>query len=150
QWHGLGSPANPELWHRDGVAGTARAGAERMAKRLEIGPYESRRRSLDDRRDSFDLDRFGPRTSLGSLPGSKIPAVSLVPCSKPWLARLGIRWLDSAIYYQYPRRGAVLARLYPASSGGGLGPGSVVGERNSVVLIPLEFWLADLGDVAAN
>src|SRR5262249_304016 len=30
------------------------------------------------------------------------------------------------------------------------GPGSVAGERNSVVLIPLEFWLADPGDVAAN
>jgi hypothetical protein len=105
QWHGFGSPANPDLWQRDGVAGAARAAAERMAKKVEISPYESGRRDLDDRRISCDLDGFGRHSRFGTLSGSGVPAVSSVPGSKPWLARLGIRCLDSAIYYQYPRRG---------------------------------------------
>ena len=36
------------------------------------------------------------------------------------------------------------------SSGGGLGPDSVAGIRNSMVFVPLEYRLADPGDVAAD
>src|SRR5262249_24502506 len=138
------------LWQRDGVAGAALAAAEGMGEKGEIGPHESWGCGLDGHCTFSYFGRFCRPFCLGAGSCFTVLAGSPFPFFKPWAARLGIRCLDSVVCYQHPRRGAVLARLCPASSGVGHGPGSVAGERNSMVLVPLEFWLADLGDVAAD
>src|SRR5262249_27602544 len=59
QWHRLGSRANPGVRRRDGVAGAARANAERLAKEAETLSNRSWRRHLDDHWTSRDRDRVG-------------------------------------------------------------------------------------------
>src|SRR5262245_22952091 len=121
-----------------------------MANEAETSSNQSWRRRLDDRWNCRDHARVGRHSRPGALSESELPADSLIPGPKCRLERLDIRSMDSAVCYQYPRRGTVLARLYPAASGGSLGTRSMVGKRHSVVPVPLESRLADRRDVAAD
>src|SRR5262249_53861377 len=121
-----------------------------MAKKGATDSHESWRRRVGDCWASRDRDRVGRRPGPGAPFGSELPAVSLIPDAKSWLERVGLRSLDSALCYQYPRRGTVLARLCPAASGGSLGPRRMVGKRDPMVPVPLESRLADPRDVAAD
>src|SRR5262245_56711766 len=121
-----------------------------MANEAETSSNQSWRRRLDDRWTCRDHDRVGRHPRPGALSESELPADSLIPGPNCRLERLDIRSMDSAVCYQYPRRGTVLARLCPAASGGSLGTRSMVGKRHSVVPVPLESRLADRRDVAAD
>jgi hypothetical protein len=58
--------------------------------------------------------------------------------------------MASIVFQQYFGRGTVLAWLPSASPGGRIWSHSMAAKWNFVVLVSLEFWLADNGDLDAD
>src|SRR5262245_22630227 len=121
-----------------------------MATEAETAANQSWRCRLDNRWTLRDRNRLSRHSGPRALSRFELPAVAFIPGPESRLERRGLRSMDSALCDQYPRGGTMLARVCPATSGGRLGTGRMVGKWHLMVPLPLEFRVADPRNVAAD